>query len=320
MSFKNDKKLKNKTKCGRPQAFDWIRWNAAFQELRKATKVSLAKFCRVEGLPYDTARKAFKSINGRKAEKRSNSESEILKGNRRRHNWEAYRIEFLEVGFQTLSEFARHKNISRHSATFKKRTKGWLKDRDKILANAKAQKMAELQEISAKEEVGALHGRVLQILYHCLEIFENVKAKVEDVSVITPRDAKDYVGIANEMIKGLSAAMPVIAGIEGIDHSKSLLEDFLSGKIDAKELGARWFLSMGSDLPDGVKFGVEHSVEAPDDDDGQILTDEELERRYLEGLKRIEEQAKVFVPQRQDEVRIFKEEYKVQKSSSQARI
>lgn len=309
------KDIKKKRKLGRPKTFKWVKWYAAYQELQKESKVSLAEFCRRENLPYDAARKAFKEIKDKKEGIRKKSKSEVKKDKRRKHNWEVYRIEFLEGGFKTLAEFARHKDISRQSATFKKKTKGWLEDRAIILANAKAEKMAELQTEAAKEEFGALHGRVLTLLYACLDLYEKAKLGSANILLVSARDARDYVGIANDMIKGLKAVIPAIADIEGSKTAKSILEDYLAGKIDIRELGVKWHLAMGSDIPDAVKFGVEQSFEEPDDGETtETPTDEELEKRYWEGMGVIDAQVTKFLPQRQEEIRLLKEAHKDQDS------
>jgi len=293
----------------------WVKWSATYEELLKTSKVSLAEFCRRENLPYDSTRKAFKAIKDKKEGVQEKSKSEVKKDKRRKHNWERYRIEFLEGGFKTLAEFARHKDISRHSSTFKKKTKGWLQDRATVLANAKAEKMAELQTKEAKEEIGALHGRVLQLLYACLDLYERAKLKSKNINLISARDARDYVGIANDMIKGLKAVVPAIADIEGSKTAKSILEDYLAGKIGIRELGIKWHLAMGSDIPDAVKFGVEQSFEEPDDvETTETPTDEELEKRYLEGLAVIDAQVANFLPQRQEEIKLLKEAHKDQDS------
>ncbi|MDD4091881.1 MAG: hypothetical protein PHQ63_04935, partial [Smithellaceae bacterium] len=89
-----------------------------------------------------------------------------------------------------------------------------------------------------------------------------------------------------------------------------LLNGVLSEKMTAREAGYRISL-LGLPLPEILRIELSKiQPEPPPPDLPEQVKDEELERLYREQMSKINEQEKNWVPERQEDVRLLKEELK----------
>ena len=98
-------------KYGRPPKYNWEsiykKYVAAKEENPDLT---ISGFCRTTGYPYSSTRKFLADRNRElenKGLKKGGKPKKVT--GRNRHDWSAYKVEFLSGDFMSLSEFARHK-------------------------------------------------------------------------------------------------------------------------------------------------------------------------------------------------------------------
>ena len=91
-----------------------------------------------------------------------------------------------------------------------------------------------------------------------------------------------------------------------------ILEKIRSGEMTTREAGYE-FAILGLPLPEVIK--IELAKEEPKDDNpGEALTPEELDKRYHEALAKVDVEKKTFVPERQAEVAKLKDDMKAVES------
>lgn len=289
-----------------PAKHDYVALLATFEEVAKNTGMSLKAFCEREKLKYDTVRKGFQKVRANPPVKKPPKKQRKT----RRHNWEAYRIEFLEGPYKNLSEFARSKNLIRDSKGFKTQTKQWLAEKAKVVAKEQAAEAEAIAEQKKRERFGQIHGRFLSAFYKCQQGYEDVLQHLKADKDHGPRDHKDSAGALRTIQTGLKELFPMIMDFEESERSKTLIQSLLAGEIDVTEAALK-YAEMGGNLPEAVKIllGKTQPPEA-DVDDGDRPSDEELEELYLEGISKITTQEVEFVPQRQREIEQLKAECK----------
>jgi len=277
-----------------------------FEEVQKNLGMNLKQFCEREQLSYNTIRKAFQKVKANPPVKpRKNPQRKT-----RSHNWPAYRIEFLEGPYETLSEFARAKKLRRDAPGFKKQTANWLKEKSKIISQQKEAEAEAIAENAKRERFGQLHGRFLTSYYKCQEGYEGILQHLAADKDHGPRDHKDTAGALRTIQAGLKELYPMIMDFEESENSKTLIQKMIAGEIDVTEAALK-YSQMGGNLPEAVKIllGKTQPTEV-EVDEGDRPSDEELEELYMEGIAKITTQEVEFVPQRQRGVEQLKEECK----------
>lgn len=286
-------------------AHNWPHWHAVWGEIR-TSGISLAEFCRREKLSYDTCRKAFKRMEakgepGRKPRKTTKA------------TWEAWKLEFLGGDFKSASDFVRSKGLDPGTGYVSRMTRGWSKQLSEIRAKSEAETVAAIADHKGAEAIARLHSRVLLALYQCLGDLEKngPKRAALHKTIESAKDSLDLTRNVNVVIDGLLKLLPAVSRIEGTVGARDVLRRLAEQKVDVTG-AAIAFEQMGVELPQTVKIllAKQEPPEPPEDIANSIPSDEELERRWRDGLTRIAEQEKTFLPERQREIAQLKEECK----------
>ena len=91
-------------------------------------------------------------------------------------------------------------------------------------------------------------------------------------------------------------------------EEKAILQQFLNGEIDALRAGCEYAM-LGKPLPEVIRLQLSKMpAPEPDDDDAGAFSEEELDAKFQAQMAKIEEQKAKWRPERQDEVRVIKDE------------
>jgi hypothetical protein len=282
---------------------EYNHWFKVWQEVSRSTGMTLKAFCGREGLDPECARKAFE--RRRKAQGKAGTRPRKDAGAK----WESMRLEFLQGDWQTLRDYARHKGLNPATGYFARQTAGWLDEKAQIREQSRAESVAHLADQKGAEAIASLHGRALIALYQVLGDVEAngpVRNKIHQ-SIDGPRDNADFLRGVNLALDALLKVLPPIARIEAATATRTILQKVLDQGLDVTDASIRLEM-MGVSLPDTLKIMLsKHIIEEPEPPANEIPSDEELERRWREGIHKIKRQEENFVPERQKELEELKE-------------
>lgn len=293
-----------KKKNGRPPKYDWNRNYKKFLAAKKEDpKLTISGFCKITGYPYSSTQKAFA--------KRMKGTGGKGKTPRRitRHDWPAYKIEFLSGDFLSLSDFARHKGLNPDAGAFRYATKGWLEQKEKIRAKTEKKAIAEIAENEAVRIQGKIIGVISNIADRleviddqCAAMFENIKE---------PLDAQRACAVLRHMIQIARDYPAAVWKNVNVDQFTQLNQDLIDGKIDI-ETAILKIDMMGREIPRAHEMLLKRpGVEEVDIDKAlNVPTDKELDTLYEERLAEVKRQKQEFVPKRREEIKQMKEELK----------
>lgn len=275
-----------------------------WDELSRSTETTLVAFCAREGLDPECTRKAFE--RRRKAEGRSGQKAR-RDGKAR---WESLRLEFLEGDWQTLADFARAKALNSATGYFSKMTRGWLDQRAEIEAKTKAENVAAIADSKSVAVIARLHSRILIALYQCLgdlekngPVRERLHRGIEGV-----KDNTDFLRGVSVAVDTLLKVLDPIKKIEAATATRALLQKVLDQGLDVTEASIQLEM-MGVSIPETLRIMLsKQEPMEPEPPENETPSDDELERRWRDGLKRIEEQESEFLPERQKEIETIKKE------------
>jgi hypothetical protein len=292
---------------------DWAHWYAVFREVQRAGNLTLVDFCRAEKLPYGAAQKAFRRLEMAKEEHSHNrGESGRTARTSAPAKWESLRLEFLQGDWITLSDFAKDRGLNSSTGYFSKMTKGWLDQKAEIRAKTAAESVAAIADQKGAEAIARLHARVLTALYTCLSDLEANGPVREQLhgAIDGVKDNADFLRGVSVAIDSLLKLLPAVSRIEGSVAARDIIQQLAAGEVDVTR-AALAFEEMGVALPDSVKIllGKQEPIE-PELPENETPSDDELERRWREGISRIRKQEEDFLPQRQREVEELKRECK----------
>jgi hypothetical protein len=91
----------------------------------------------------------------------------------------------------------------------------------------------------------------------------------------------------------------------------AILDDFVAGNLSALEAGIK-IHKLGRALPKVLELQLAKNEPPKPPDDRPPLSAEELEQKYQESIAKAEGQREGFLPERQEEIRLLKEEMKQQ--------
>jgi hypothetical protein len=284
---------------------NWSHWHAVWMEIAK-TGVSLAQFCKRENLPYDPCRIAFKKLE------KNGYETETSTRKCNDTQWAIWKQEFLAGDFKTISEFVRTKGLKPGTGFVSRNTRGWLVERGKIRAQSEAESVAAIADSKGAEAIASLHGRALIALYQVLGDVEAngpVRNKIHQ-SIDGPRDNADFLRGVNLALDALLKVLPPIARIEAATATRTILQKVLDQGLDVTDASIRLEM-MGVSLPETLKILLaKQEPTQPETPENEIPSDEELEKRWRDGIDKIKNQEETFIPERQREIEELKTECK----------
>ncbi|MCF8082889.1 MAG: hypothetical protein K9M96_07325 [Deltaproteobacteria bacterium] len=300
-----------------------------YQIVKGSTNMTLKAFCEDQNLSYDYTRRKFAAIRKDPGKANTNMEAPKAQGKRTRqaHDWEAYRIEFLEGDFETIAAFLRSKGLKPGTGICKKKTKGWAKEKARIEAQKREKMNDEILEKEKRKRLGELEGKVLAGLYKCLDGYEiaqkcmekyqaRLKTAGESIPLMKPKELKYFVSAISVIQQGLIELFQLIRNFEQADCYEKLLQRVMRGEIDIVQAGLQ-YAAIGGSIPEVLRILLNKvQPEEPDTLENEFPDDEELERRFQEGIARIKTQEVEFLAQRQREVEQLKEETKAADSFS----
>jgi hypothetical protein len=290
---------------------DYVALLSTYDTVKATTGMTIKAFCAQEGLPYKTVLKGFKKVKESPPEpKNPYIPSKDRRRKNRRHDWKAYRIEYVQSDFKSIAEFLRSKDLTNTTGGVKIHTKGWNKEKAIIEAERRQKINEELIDKAKRQRFGELQGRVLTALYKCMTGYEEIQKHLKSDKDHGPRDHKDSAGTFRTIQMALKELVPMIMDFEESAQSKELIQKLIAGDLDITEVALR-YAEMGGNLPEAVKILLgKVQPEEPDIEEGDRPSDEELENLYMKGIAKITTQEIEFVPQRQREIEQLKKECK----------
>lgn len=304
-----------------------------YKIVKESTRMSLQEFCEDQNLSYDYTRRKFAEIRKdlKKATKNPKAPKAQGKRTRTKHDWDAYRIEYLKGDFKSLSEFLRTKGIKPNTGFVAKQTKTWIEEKAKIQEQKRQKINNQILEEQKRKRFGELEGRVLARLYAGMDAFETIqrfqarysmladeveaeeddeKNKFRIMSLMDPKGLKEFASATKVTVDGVHQLFSMIIDFEEAKNSKDLLQKLISGEIDVTEAGLK-YAAMGGNLPEAVRILLGKVIpEEPEPPQDAFPSDEELNRLYLEGVARINNEIDHFLPERQKEIEQLKESLK----------
>lgn len=290
----------------KPRRDDWNHWFRVFNELSRSTDISLIDFCGREGLDPECARKAF----ARRRKEQGKAELGRKPRKTTRAQWAAWKLEFLDSDFESVSDFIRSKGLDPGTGYVSRMTKGWTAQLREIRAKTEAESVAQLADQKGAAAIAALHSRILTALYSCLGDLESngPKRKTLQKNILWPADNAQFMRGLNGAIDGLLKIMPAISKIEAVVATRDLLQKVLDQSVDVTEAALQLEM-MNVSIPDTLKILLaKQEPTQPETPANEIPSDDELERRWREGIDKIKRQEENFVRQRQKEIEELKEE------------
>ena len=157
------------------QETDWKHHQKRF----KQSGLSVAAYCKKHGLNAATARRHLKV--GLPPQAIKIPPKEKGRSRRKRIDWSALKLEFLEGSFVTLRDFAKLKGIDPNSGNFLKSTKTWLQEK------------ANLRQVSEHKAVSQLETGLIETIkeqlqeeaHYCLNKLEELRR--HDVEIDTAK-------------------------------------------------------------------------------------------------------------------------------------
>jgi hypothetical protein len=171
------------------------------------------------------------------------------KRSKKRHDWKAYKVEFFQGDFPSLSEFARSKGIDPSSTNFRNKTKNWVSEMSKIQGKA---------ELEAKKkfkgcQVSKMRGKMLGLLTNCLHRYFRLKRKEKavDNKIDTELELRRAYASIKDVVSGLCELMPFMTKLNKQEEVAHILNQFDKGKYDIEKMALEFVNAGASEHPVG---------------------------------------------------------------------
>jgi hypothetical protein len=224
-------------------------------------------------------------------------------------DWSTIKAGFMKGEYKNLSALAMFYGINPNSYKFRKRTKGWLKERLAISTKTSIKTVQNLIETRAADKARDMYTEILAAQWR---IMDALKTAAESVSrwktIDTPYAAGAVATYALNMQAVFEKIMPNLQGLIKLEEMWNIFDGLADNTMDIEQ-AAVGFVKLGVQMPEPLKMMLQkHQPEELPPDEGDEISEEQILAKRQEMLEQIEIERDEFVPQRKKDVAKLKDE------------
>ncbi|MFZ7112451.1 MAG: hypothetical protein ACOWYE_12270 [Desulfatiglandales bacterium] len=206
---------------------------------------------------------------------------------KRHHDWDSLKAEFMAGPYNSVSEFCSIRGL-KPNTYFRKKTKGWRKNKKKILAATDGKTLEKLIENRATEKMRDLYADTLTIQLKLFDILTTIAHSVSNWKKIdSPSTAREAAKFVLDMLRSFEEILPNIRGLEKMLEINRVFDQLADGKIEFARAAIE-LTSLGIKLPRVLEIILaRYRLQEPPVGDSQIITDEMIMARRQELLEEI---------------------------------
>jgi hypothetical protein len=225
------------------------------------------------------------------------------------YNWSTIKAGFMKNEYKNLSVLARAYGINPNNYKFRKRTKGWLKERLAISTKTSIKTIQNLIETRAADKARDMYTEILAAQWRLMDALAIAAESVSMWKTIdTPYAAGAVATYALNMQSVFEKIMPNLQGLVKMEEMRNIFDGLADNTMDIEQ-AALGFVKLGIQMPEPLKMMLQkHKPEEVPPDDGDEISEEQILAKREKMLQEIETERIDFVTERKRDVAKIKKE------------